>query len=99
MLIYANLFNAFFHSVFAPPETEHFVTDPPPDHGYEIESSEISYLIVNEDAVLKQLQSLDVSKATLGLPSKLLRSCAGEIAPSLCRLFNMSLPPIPYTRR
>ena len=90
MLIYANLFNAFFHSVFAPPETEHFVTDPPPDHGYEIES-EISYLIVNEDAVLKQLQSLDVSKATLGLPSKLLRSCAGEIAPSLCRLFNMSL--------
>ena len=32
-----------------------------------------------------------VSKATLGLPSKLLRSGAGEIAPSLCRMFNMSL--------
>ena len=73
-----------------PPETENIITDPPPDLGYETES-EISYLIVNEDAVLKQLQSLDVSKATLGLPSKLLRSCAGEITPSLCRMFNMLL--------
>ena len=35
---------------------------------------------------------LDVNiKASLGFPSKLLRACAEEIAPSLCRLFNMSL--------
>ena len=86
----ANLFNAFFHSVFAPPETQNNVTDSPLDLGYEIDT-EISDLIITEDVVLKQLQSLDVSKATLGLPSKLIRSCAGEIAPSLCRLFNMSL--------
>ena len=41
--------------------------------------------------ILKQLQSLDVNKASLGLSSKLLEACANEISPSLCRLFNLSL--------
>jgi len=40
--------------------------------------------------ILKQLQSLDVNKASLGLPSKLLQACATEISP-LCRLFNLSV--------
>ena len=45
----------------------------------------------NPSNILKQLQSLDVNKASLGLSSKLLRACANEILPSLCRLFNLSL--------
>ena len=39
---------------------------------------------------LNQLKSLDINKVSLGLPTKLLRECAEEIAPPLCRLFNMS---------
>ena len=52
------------------------------------ESSEVRLSPSNN---LKQLQSLDVSKASLGLSSKLLQACANEISPSFCRLFNLSL--------
>ena len=52
---------------------------------------ELSEVRVTPSNILKQLQSLDVNKALLGLPSKLLQACANEISPSLCRLFNLSL--------
>ena len=51
----------------------------------------LSEVRVTPSNILKQLQSLDVNKASLGLTSKLLQACASEISPSLCRLFNLSL--------
>ena len=79
----ANLFNIFFHSVFAPPDSS----------GAAIYSVKrvLSEVRVTPSNILKQLQSLDVNKASLGLPSKLLQACANEISPSFCRLFNLSL--------
>ena len=46
---------------------------------------------ISADKVFNQLKQLNANKASLGFPLKLLRACAEEIAPSLCRLFNMSL--------
>ena len=40
---------------------------------------------------LATVQLLDVNKASLGLPSKLLQACANEISPSLRILFNLFL--------
>ena len=48
-------------------------------------------LKLSPNNMLKQLIVCDINKASLGLPTKLLRECAKEISPSLCRLFNMSL--------
>ena len=79
----ANLFNMFFHSVFAPPDSSSAAIYLP----------RLNYSVkrVTPSNILKQLQSLDVNKASLGLPSKLLQACANETSPSLCRLFNLSL--------
>ena len=52
---------------------------------------EFSEVLLRPSNILYQLQSLDVSKAFLGIPSKLLQACANKISPSLCRLFNLSL--------
>lgn len=48
-------------------------------------------LKLSPNNMLKQLMVGDINKASLGLLTKLLRECAKEISPSLCRLFNMSL--------
>lgn len=79
----------FFHSVFAPPDSSSAVIYLP-RLNYSV-TRELSEVRVTPSNILKQLQSLDVNKASLGLPSKLLRACANEISPSLCRLFNLSL--------
>ena len=46
--------------------------------------------IDKEVLLLNRKKTLDVNKASLGLPSKLLQACANEISPSSCRLFNLS---------
>ena len=85
----ANLFNIFFPSVFAPPDSSSAaIYLPRLNYSVRCELSEVRFTPSN---ILKQLQSLDVNKASLGLPSKLLQACANEISPSLCRLFNLSL--------
>ena len=84
----ANLFNVFFHSVLAPPDSSSAVYLPRLNYSVKRELSEVR---VTSSNILKQLQSLDVNKACLRLPSKLLQACANKISPSLCRLFNLSL--------
>ena len=92
----ANLLNACFHSVFAPP-----------DHGstlnylhqlnYSVQHK-LCELKLSVNNIFKQLKLLDINKASLGLPTKftvpspkLLQRCAQELSPSLCRLFDMAL--------
>ena len=50
-------------------------------------------LVVTESQVLNALNNLDTSKATGpdGLSARMLKVCAYEIAPSLCKIFNISL--------
>ena len=79
----------FFHSVFAPPDSSSAAIYLP-RLNYSVRR-ELSEVRVTPSNILKQLQSLDVNKASLGLPSKLLQACANEISPSLGRLFNLSL--------
>ena len=53
----------------------------------------LSDLVVRESQVYKLLKSLDISKATGpdNISGKMLKECAREIAPSLCKVFNVSL--------
>ena len=74
----ANLFNMFFHSVFAPPDSSAAIYLPRLNYSVRRELSEVR---VTPSNILKQVQSLDVNKASLGLPSKLLQACANEISP------------------
>ena len=78
----------FFHSVF----TSLNIPDalPSSNLGYNA-IEEISVVIISVDAVERQLKSLNTTKASLGILSRLLQACAEEIAPSLTKLFNMSL--------
>ena len=79
----------FFHSVFTPPDSSSAaVCLPRFNHSVKRELSEVG---LSPSNILNQFQSLDVNKAFLGLPSKLLYACANEMSPSLCRLFNLSL--------
>ncbi|CAB4022732.1 excitatory amino acid transporter 1-like [Paramuricea clavata] len=84
----ANLFNAFFHSVFNPSDSTNLIQLP--ELSYNVEH-ELSELVIDSNAVCRELKLLDINKASLGLPSKVLRECADELSPSLCKLFNMSL--------
>ena len=84
----ANLFNIFFHSVFSALDIPNAL--PVINLGYN-SVEEISMLRISTDSVERQLKSLNITKASLGVPSKLLHACAEEIAPSLSKLFNMSL--------
>ena len=79
----------FFHSVFSPSDSSSAAIYLP-RLNYSVRR-ELSEVCVTPSNILKQLQSLDVNKASLGFPSKLLQACANEISPSLCRLFNLSL--------
>lgn len=85
----ANLFNAFFHSVFASEDTSVDV-DRLPELNYNV-TSELSSIVMNTNALSNYLKSLDTSKASMGIPTKLLKECANEVAPSLCLLFNLCI--------
>ena len=68
----------FFHSVFAPPDSSS-VAVCLTRLSYSVKR-ELSEVRLSPSNILKQLQSLDVNKASLGLPSKLLQACANEIS-------------------
>ena len=84
----ANLLNRFFISVFSPSfiEPPDTLTSPPIDNQF----TEIQLTVAEVAGVLR---SLDVNKSSGpdGIPNRLLVNVADEIAPSLCRLFNLSL--------
>lgn len=86
----ANLFNKFFHSVFSPGDV-----DPPSMLSTLTESpcNQLSDIELTISEVAAVLRNLDPNKACGpdGIPSRLLSAVADEIAPSLCKLFNMSL--------
>jgi len=83
------LFNSYFASVFSvPSEDRGHPARPSPLDGPLFVDLQIS---VTE--VLAYLRQLDVNKATGpdGIPSRLLKETAEQIAPSLTKLFNKSL--------
>ena len=53
----------------------------------------IENIVVRESGVLKLLQKLNISKAPGpdALPNKVLKECAIELAPAVCRVFQSSL--------
>ena len=74
-----------FSSVFTKEDT----TQPLPDIKDNSYPS-ISNISVDEKGVLKLLQNLNVNKAD-GIPNKLLKACAEEVAPLLTNIFQLSL--------
>lgn len=84
----ANMLNTYFHSVFSPAKTAPVSPEPPEATGNTPPSIQLS---ISE--VTKVLEQLDPNKACGpdGIPGALLKNTAQEIAPSLCRLFNLSL--------
>jgi hypothetical protein len=86
----ANLLNTFFHSVFNPSDIEPPASFPTPSKTLDNQLSEIELI---EEEVAAVLRNLDPNKASGpdGIPCRLLKEVAHEIAPSLCRLFNLSL--------
>ena len=88
----AELFNTYFSSVFTSPRSStnlEAVTRSPPLRT----ELQLSDIVISVDEVTDCLKSLDTSKASGpdGIPSRLLKECAGQIAPSLCDIFNHSL--------
>jgi hypothetical protein len=82
--------NTFFHSVFNPSDIEPPASFPTPSKTLDNQLSEIELI---EEEVAAVLRNLDPNKASGpdGIPCRLLKEVAHEIAPSLCRLFNLSL--------
>jgi hypothetical protein len=88
----AELFNAFFSSVFTSPRSN--IGEDTTDNSLPIRTEQnLSDIAIGVDEVANCLHGLDTSKASGpdGLPSRLLKECAQQIAPSLCTLFNHSL--------
>ena len=88
----AELFNTYFSSVFTSPRSStnlEAVTRSPPLRT----ELQLSDIVISVDEVTDCLKSLDTSKASGpdGIPSRLLKECAGQIAPSLCDIFTHSL--------
>ena len=83
----AEIFNKFFHSVFSRPVDEF---SPPSNMS---SSHVISDLICTEDDVAKVLAELETNKShgPDNIPPRILKVCAKELAPSLAKLFNISL--------
>ncbi|CAB3978130.1 Hypothetical predicted protein [Paramuricea clavata] len=80
--------NRFFHSVL------NFGTNEPPDFSpINIPEKQLSNIQLTVCEVSEVLHSLDANKASGpdNLPNRILLSVADEIAPSICRLFNLSL--------
>ena len=85
----AELFNTYFSSVFTSPRSStnlKAVTRSPPLRT----ELQLSDIVISVDEVTDCLKSLDTSKASGpdGIPSRLLKECAGQIASSLCDIFN-----------
>jgi hypothetical protein len=87
----ANLLNRYFYSVFKPCDAAHHSPLPADDDSINVIT--ISDLELAEGEVCCVLKTRDVDKATG--PDKisvvLLKTCAANISPSLCELFNKSL--------
>ena len=84
----AELFNSYFVSVFTAPSEVHTSSAPfAPSH------PTLNELEIPVDFVLTSLKQLDVNRATGsdGIPARLLKETADQIAPSLTLLFNKSL--------
>ena len=84
----AELFNSYFVSVFAAPSEAHSLSVPStPSH------PTLNELEIPVGMVLTTLKQLDINKATGsdGIPVRLLKKTADQIAPSLTMLFNKSL--------
>ena len=84
----AELFNSYFVSVFTAPSEVHTSSAPfTPSH------PTLNELEIPVDLVLTSLKQLDVNKATRsdGIPARLLKETADQIAPSLTLLFNKCL--------
>lgn len=84
----SNMFNDFFHSVFT--------QDCPIVSERDLQSHSVSLLgeiVLTVDEVQTCLLELDPTKAVGPdkIPGRFLKSTANEIAPSVCRLFNLSL--------
>jgi hypothetical protein len=85
----ATLFNKYFHSVYTcfPDQST------APQAGSSSPLSSISSIDLSVEEVYEALQNLDPSKAhgPDGLPSRILKECSSQLAPSLHRLFTKSL--------
>ena len=84
----ANMLNHFFHSVL------NFGTNEPPEFSpINIPEKQLSNIQLTVYEVSEVLHSLDANKASGpdNLPNRILVGVADEIAPSICRLFNLSL--------
>ena len=84
----AALFNSHFVLVFTASSEVHTLSAPfPPSH------STLNELEIPAEMVLTSLKQFDINKATGsdGIPVRLLKETADQIAPSLTMLFNESL--------
>ena len=83
------MFNEYFHSVYASDLEQSSLTQPVSSSPI----SSISSIELTEEEVCHALQNLDPSKAhgPDGLPSRILKECAHQLAPSLHYLFTKSL--------
>ena len=83
----ANLLNTWFSSVFIPPLNN----SPPNVQPYNGQS--LANIYLTDCEVAQALENLDPNKACgpHNIPGRILKETAREIAPSLCRLFNLSL--------
>ena len=85
----ANLLNTYFHSVFSK------------NHGVQTDNTDcptsltptLSNIELTKDDVARALKTIDPKKACGpdNIPGQILKNTADVIAPSLCRLFNLSL--------
>ena len=78
----ANLLNTWFSSVFIPP-----LNNSRPN------AQSLANILLTDCEVAQALENLDPNKACGpdNIPGRILKETAREIAPSLCRLFNLSL--------
>ena len=88
----AELFNMYFSSVFTPSRpTTHFADA---NNSIPLRTDQtLSDVTINVNEISECLNGLDTSKACGpdGIPSRLLKECHQQIAPSLCDVFNHSL--------
>ena len=86
----ANILNKFFSSVFNPASTASPTLSAPPSSGV---GEKLDSIELTASEVREVLLSLDPNKACGpdNIPGSLLQNTAAEIAPSLCKIFNLSL--------
>ena len=89
----ANLFNQYFSSTFSHPSTDN-VNEVTSSYSFPLKTDTLlSNITLCVEEVSDCLNSLDTTKACGpdGIPSRLLKECSQQIAPSLCTIFNYSL--------